>query len=299
MRHLNYTHLLYFWTVVRGGSIASAAETLNLAPQTISGQLKLLEEAVGEPLFNRVGRGLVLTDTGRFVNQYADEIFHLGAELTQRIKSREALLPTIVHVGVLTSIPKMVALHVMEPALDLAEPVRVVCHEGDLDTLLGELATHRLDLIISDRPLPSGSPVKAFNHPLGESSVSIFAHKSIAKTYRTFPDDLDDAPILLPVAKYTLRRNLEDWFEREGVVPRIVAEFDDSALLKAFGEAARGLFPASTIIADEVCSMYHARVLGEVEDVKERYYAISPERRVKHPAVLAITESAGDGLFQA
>lgn len=293
MRHLNYTHLLYFWSTAQAGSIARAAETLHITPQTISGQLKLLEESIGEPLFDRVGRGLTLTDTGRFVNQYADEIFQLGSELTQRVKSKQAMMPTILNVGVLMSIPKQLAQQAMEPAMHLPNPVRIVCHEGDLDTLLGELAAHKLDLIISDRPLPSGSAVRAFNHPLGESGISLFAHKSVARKFRQFPADLDDAPILLPIANNTLRRNLEDWFEQQDVAPRIVAEFDDSALLKAFGEAGHGVFPAPTSIADEVCKMFDAKLLGHMDGVKERYYAISPERRVKHPAVLAITAGAG------
>ena len=292
MRHLNYTHLLYFWNVAREGSIAKAADVLHLTPQTISGQLKLLEEAVGEPLFTRVGRGLALTETGFVVQQYADEIFALGAELTQRVKSKQALTPTVLNVGVVNSIPKLVALRVIEPAFSLQDPVRVVCREAHLDHLLGDLAVHRLDLIISDRPLPTGSHVKAYNHALGESDISFFAHKSIARRYRHFPLDLDDAPTLLPVASSTLRRSLDDWFEREGVTPRVVAECNDSGLLKAFGEAGLGIFAAPTTIADEVCSMYHSRILGRAGDIRERYFAISPERRLKHPAVVAITENA-------
>ncbi|MEM7100505.1 MAG: transcriptional activator NhaR [Pseudomonadota bacterium] len=292
MRQLNYTHLLYFWSTAQAGSIARAAQTLHITPQTISGQLKLLEEAIGEPLFDRVGRGLTLTDTGRFVKQYADEIFQLGNELTQSLKSKQGPVPKIIQVGVLMSIPKLLAQQAMEPALHMPNPVRIVCHEGDLDKLLGELATHKLDLIISDRPLPSGSAVRAFNHPLGESSISLFAHKSIARQFRRFPQDLDDAPVLLPIANNTLRRNLEDWFERQSVAPRTVAEFDDAALMKAFAQAGHGVFPAPTNIADEVCQMYDAKLLGQMDGVKERYYAISPERRVKHPAVLSITESA-------
>ena len=190
MRHVNYTHLLYFWNVAREGSIAQAAEVLHLAPQTISGQLKSLERSVGEPLFRREGRGLVLTEMGRFVNQYAEEIFQLGSELSQQIRSKQALMPTILQVGVLMSIPKLVALHMMEPALALPDPVRIVCREGDLDLLLAELAVHKLDLIISDRPLPSGSHVKAFNHSLGESEVSFFAHRRVIKQYPNFPGDL-------------------------------------------------------------------------------------------------------------
>ena len=297
MRHLNYQHLLYFWTVASEGSIARASESLHLTPQTISGQLKQLEEAVGEALFERVGRGLVLTETGRVVNQYADEIFQLGSELTQRVKTKQALLPTTLNVGVVNSVPKLVALRVIEPALHLDDPVRVVCREGDLDLLLGELAVHRLDLIISDRGLPTGSHVKAYNHELGSSGISFFASTRIARRFRKFPNSLDQAPMLLPAVNSPLRRGLEDWFERVGVVPAVVAEFDDSALLKAFGEAGLGVFPAPSAIAEEVCSMYHSRLVGEADAVTERFVAISPERRLKHPAVVAITESARRQLF--
>lgn len=293
MRHLNYTHLLYFWTVAREGSIARASEVLHLTPQTISGQLKLLEQAVGEPLFERVGRGLALTDTGQVVNQYADEIFMLGAELTQRVKSSQALIPTTLNVGIVNSIPKLIALRVIEPALSMEDPVKVVCREGDLDRLLGELAVHRLDLVISDRPIPTGTNVKAYNHPLGESHISFFAHRSIARKYqKRFPQSLDGAPMLLPIQGSPLRRGLDDWFDSIDISPLIMAEFDDSALLKAFGEAAIGVYPAPAAIAEEVASMYHSVELGAVENIRESFYAISPERKLKHPAVLQITEHA-------
>ena len=298
MRHLNYTHLLYFWTVAREGTITRASEVLHLTPQTISGQLKLLDEAVGEPLFSRVGRGLVLTDTGQVVKQYADEIFMLGAELTQRVKSRQALIPTTLNVGIGNSIPKLVAQRILEPALEMEEPVRIVCREGDLDRLLSDLALHRLDLLITDRTVPPGTSVKAYNHPLGESEISFFAHKSIALRYRKgFPQCLDGAPMLLPALETTLRRSLEDWFDSIQVRPRVLAEFDDSALLKAFGNAALGVFPAPAVITDEVLSMYHARLVGRVDAVGESYFAISPERKLKHPAVLQITENARRSLF--
>jgi LysR family transcriptional activator of nhaA len=298
MRHLNYTHLLYFWTVAREGTITRASEVLHLTPQTISGQLKLLDEAVGEPLFNRVGRGLVLTETGQVVKQYADEIFMLGAELTQRVKSKQALVPTTLNVGICNSIPKLVALRILQPAMESDEPLRVVCREGDLEHLLGELALHRLDLLISDRPIPAGTSVKAYNHPLGDSGISLFAHKSIAKQYHSkFPDSLDGAPMLLPALASPLRSNLEDWFDKIQVRPRVLAEFDDSALLKAFGNAALGIFPAPAVITDEVVSMYHSRLVGHVDSIRESYFAISPERKLKHPAVVQITENAREALF--
>jgi LysR family transcriptional activator of nhaA len=297
MRHLNYTHLMYFWTVAREGTITRASEVLHLTPQTISGQLKLLDEAVGEPLFNRVGRGLVLTETGQVVKQYADEIFMLGAELTQRVKSKQALIPSTLNVGIVNSIPKLVALRILKPAFEMEEPVRVVCRENDLESLLGELALHRLDLLISDRPIPAGTSVKAYNHPLGDSGISLFAHESIAEQYRPgFPESLHEAPMLLPALESPLRSSLEDWFDAVRVRPRVLAEFDDSALLKAFGNAALGVFPAPAVIAEEVVSVYHSRLVGHVDAMRESYYAISPERKIKHPAVLHIKEVASEAL---
>lgn len=297
MRHLNYTHLLYFWTVAREGSIARASEVLHLTPQTISGQLKKLEDSVGEPLFGKAGRGLTLTETGHVVNEYADEIFQLGSELAQRVRSKQALVPSVLNVGIVNSVPKLIAQRVLQPALMLDDPVKIACHEGDLDMLLADLAVHRLDMVVSDRPLPPGSNVRAYNHALGTSSISFFAHKSIAARFRRFPEHLDGKPMLLPGPESATRRQIDEWFERHGIDPIVVAEFDDSALLKAFGEAGLGAFPAPTAIVEEVSSMYHSRVLGVVEDMTETYYAISPERKLKHPAVLAITETARDVLF--
>lgn len=298
MRHLNYSHLLYFWTVAREGSVARASEVLHLTPQTISGQLKLLEASIGEPLFHRVGRGLVLSDTGHVVKHYADEIFSLGAELTQRLRGKQPGFSATLNVGVVESIPKLIAYRILQPALDQAEPTRIVCHEGDLEKLLGELAMHRLDLLLSDRPIPHGLSVKAYNHLLGESSISFFVKKSLAaKLLRGFPGSLDKAPMLVPINNNPVRRSLDEWFDRVGVAPRIVAEFADSALLKAFGEAGSGVFPAPSAIGKEVASMYHARCIGTAEEVRETYYAISPERKLKLPAVVRITEAARAGLL--
>ncbi|MCB1741906.1 MAG: transcriptional activator NhaR [Gammaproteobacteria bacterium] len=297
MRHLNYNHLLYFWTVAREGSIARAAELLHLTPQTISGQLKMLEESIGEPLFVRVGRGLAITDTGQIVNQYADEIFTLGAELTQRVRSKRPGMPSVFNVGIVDSIPKLIAHRALRPVLELDDPVRIVCAEGDLERLLGDLAVHRVDLVISDRVIPPGLNVKAYNHAIGESGVAFFGHKSIAARYtKRFPTSLNDAPVLLPVNTSALRRSLDDWFDRVGVTPHVVAEFADSALLKAFGDSGGGLFPAPTAITDQVEHMYDARLIGQVDDIHEKYYAISPERRLKHPAVLRIIETARSRL---
>ncbi|MFN3235726.1 MAG: transcriptional activator NhaR [Pseudomonadales bacterium] len=298
MRHLNYTHLMYFWTVAREGSIARAAEVMHLTPQTISGQIKLLEESISEPLFAKAGRGLVLTETGHVVKQYADEIFLLGQELTYRLKTKQALIPTTMNVGIVDSTPKLVALRVLKPAFDLDDPMKVVCREGSLEQLLGDLAVHKLDLIISDRAVPTGTHVKAYNHPLGSSTVSFFAHKKLASSYsEDFPAALNNAPMLLPVNESPTRRGLDEWFDNLDINPRVLAEFDDSALLKAFGEAGVGLFPAPTAIAEEVCQMYNADVVGTAESVVENYFAISPERKLKHPAVLSLTQQARQRLF--
>jgi len=298
VRHLNYNHLLYFWTVAREGSIARASEVLHLTPQTISGQLKLLEESVGEALFQRVGRGLVLTDAGQLVNEYADEIFSLGAELTQRIRGKQPGSPVSLNVGVVSSIAKLIAYRILEPALQIEDPIRILCWEGDLEKLLGDLAVHRLDLVLSDRSIPTGLNVKAYNHALGESEISFFVQKRLAARYaRNFPQSLDGAPMLMPVNTSALRRSLDEWFDSVGVAPRIVAEFADSALLKAFGEAGIGIFPAPSAISAQIEDMYHARNIGTTGEIKESFFAISPERKLKHPAVVKITESARARLF--
>lgn len=298
MRHLNYSHLHYFWAVAREGSIAKASQVLHLTPQTISGQLKMLEDQIGEPLFQRVGRGLVLTDTGHLVNQYADEIFSLGAELTERVRGTRRGLPSVLNLGTVNSIAKLIGCNIIRPALDLPEPVKVVCVEGTLEALLADLSVHRLDIVLSDRPIPTGLNVRAYAHLLGESSISFFAPKRIAaKFQRSFPKSLHGAPMLLPVARSALRRSIDEFFEREEIRPHLLGEVADSAMLKALGEFTPAIFPAPTAIADQVEEMYRSKRLGDIEEIRETYYAISPERKLKHPAVLAITQLARDGLF--
>lgn len=293
MRHLNYNHLRYFWVVAREGSIARAAEVLHLTPQTISGQLKLLEDSAGGALLRRSGRGLALTRRGQMVQEYADEIFTLGMELNERLRWGGVEVPDTLTVGIVNSIAKLIAYRLIEPTLSMNDAPRIICREGDIESLLGDLAVHRLDLVISDRPLPTGLNVKAYNHPLGESSISLFARRgSPHARIRRFPEALDGAPMLLPVRDTPLRRALDDYFERQEIQPRTIAEFDDSALMKAFGEGGAGVFPAPTVIAEQVEHMYLARRIGEAEGVSEHYFAISPERRLKHPAVARIIESA-------
>ncbi|RLQ21769.1 transcriptional activator NhaR [Seongchinamella sediminis] len=299
MRHLNYSHLHYFWTVANEGSIARAAEVLHITPQTISGQLKLLDEAVGEPLFQRAGRGLVLTDTGNLVKQYADDIFALGGELAQVVRGRQAV-GQVLNVGIVNSIAKLIAHRVLQPVVATESDMRLCCVEGDLDDLLADLAVHRLDLVLSDRRLPVNTNVKAYNHTLGDSAIALFCKPAAIRRYQTnFPQSLHGAPMLMPGRGSALRRDLDDWFEQVGIEPRVVAEFDDSALLKMFGAGDAGVFPAPHAIAPEIERMYSARVIGMAEGVRETYLAISPERRLKNPAVLAVIEQAREQLFPA
>jgi len=300
MRQLNYSHLQYFWAVAREGSIAKASKSLHITPQTISGQLKLLEEAIGHPLFNRVGRRRVLSDTGRLVFEYADEIFSVGAELTSVLQGRQLIGPITLNVGIVSSMPKLIAERIIAPALMGDAPVRVRCHESSLEQLLSELAVHRLDIVLSDQAMPDGLGLKAYNHRLGESGMSFFAQKSKARGLRArFPECLDNAPMLLPSKSSVLRRRLDDWFERHELYPRIAGEFDDSALLKAFGEAGAGIFAGPSAIESEICRMYRMAVIGQTTDITERYYAISPERRLSHPSIVLITDTARADLFAA
>lgn len=293
MRHLNYSHLYYFWTVAREGSIAKASKVLHLTPQTISGQLKALEESIGEPLFHRVGRGLVLSESGKLVNQYADEIFSLGAELAGRVRDKSTVNPVTLNVGIVDSIPKLIAYRLLSPALEMPNGPRLVCHETGLENLLGELSVHQLDIILSDRPLPRGLGVKAFNHFLGSTRMSFFSHRSMSEKYKKdFPSSIHGEPVLLPLTNSPLRRQLDEWFSENQIAPKVIAEFDDSALLKAFASVGKGLFLAPDAISEEIEQMYESTRIGSVPDLTESYYAISPERKITHPAVSAIFETS-------
>jgi LysR family transcriptional activator of nhaA len=296
---LNYHHLLYFWVVAREGSIARATRQLRLAQPTISGQIRTLEAQLGEKLFQRQGRRLVLTEVGRVAFRYADEIFGLGRELMDTVKGRPTGQPVRFSVGVADVVPKLIAHRLLEPALALPDRVRIVCLEDRTDRLLAELALHALDLVISDAPIGPHVNVRAFNHLLGECGVSFFATpKRAAPLRRRFPHSLDGAPMLVPSEGATLRRSLDQWLEAAGLRPRVVAEFDDSALLKAFAQAGHGVFAGASAIEGEICAQYGVRVVGRVDALRERFYAISVERKLKHPAVLAITEAARSALFR-
>lgn len=298
MEWLNYHHLLYFWTVAREGSIARACERLHLAQPTISMQLRQLEKSLGTPLFERQGRNLVLTETGRLAYRYADEIFSLGRELRETIRGRPNGRPQRLAVGVADAIPKLVAYHLIEPALRLDEPVQIVCSEGKPDRLLADLALNALDIVLLDTPLAAGSKVRAFSHQLGECGVSLLGTPALVEPLRAgFPHSLQDAPVLLPAESTTLRRALDHWFDTHEIRPQIRGEFEDSALQKVFGQAGIGLFVVPSVIEAEVRRQYGVERLGDLDGVRERFYAISPERRIKHPAVRAICETARRELF--
>ena len=295
---VNYHHLLYFWTVAREGGLVPAGKVLRLSHPTLSAQIHALEDHLGEKLFAKVGRKLSLTEVGQIVFRYAEEIFTLGREMVDTVKGRSTGQPLRLDVGVVDVIPKLVIRRLLQPALSLAEQVKLVCYEDSYEKLLADLAMHTLDVVIADSPVPTGSNVRAFNHLLGETSVSFLGTPSLAKAYkRGFPKSLDGAPMVLPLENSTLRRSINHWFDRHNVRPRVVAEFEDSALMKVFGADGLGLFTAPTVVASEVCKQYGVTVLGHADEVKERFYAVSVERRIKNPAVLAISDSARQGLF--
>jgi len=298
MDWLNYHHLLYFCTVVREGGMSRAAEKLRLAQPTISAQVRQLEEVVGQPLFERQGRRLVLTEVGRLVYEYADQIFNLGQEMLETLKGRPAGRPLRLRVGVSNAVPKLLVQRMLRPALAGPHTVQLFCREDQPDRLLTELANHALDVIISDTPAPPHVRVKVFNHPLGQSSVSFLAVPPLAaRLRRAFPRSLHGAPMLLPSPGSMLRRTLDQWFETQQIRPLITGEFDDTALMKTFGQEAAAVFPSPTVIETEVIRQYGVKVVGRAPEAVERYYAISAERRITHPGVVAVTGAARTDTF--
>jgi len=295
---VNYKHLHYFWVVAREGGVARASERLHLTPQTISGQLSLLEEQLGVALFERVGRNLELTETGRLALSYADEIFSLGGELEEVIHQLPEGRPQQFRVGVVDVLPKSIAHRILQPALQMPELVRMSCREASLDVLLAELAVHKLDLVLADCPIPSTVSTRGFSHKLGECAISFFCTKKLAKTLSgDFPSCLNGAPILLPGNGTQLRAGVDQYLDKLRIHPRMVAEFDDSALMKAFGKEGAGIFIAPAVLEAEVELQYQVTTIGRVEEVKEHFYAITAERRVKHPVVSAVMASTRESLF--
>lgn len=293
MAWLNYHHLLYFWTVARTGTIANASRELHLSQPTISTQLKTLEESLGQKLFQRSGRRLVLTDVGRTAYRYADEIFRLGREMQESITRGPMSRQVKFTVGLADVVPKLMAERLLEPAYAAVPDLQLEVHEGNVAQLLARLALHELDVVLSDSPAPHDVKVRAFNHALGESSMTFFARPNMAAALkRGFPSSLDGAATLMPLEGTPSRMVLDQWFERRGVRPKVVGEFDDPALMKVFGATGRGLFAAPTVIEDEVARQFQVQVIGRTEEMRVRYFAISVERRLRHPAVVAVAESA-------
>ena len=286
---LNYHHLRYFWVVAQEGSVTRAARRLGVAVQTISVQIAQLEQSLGRALLAPQGRRLVPTEAGRLALTYADQIFQLGEHMGAALRETDADNTLRLAVGISDALPKLIAFRLMEVVFHLPQQVRLVCREGEFDTLLAELALHRLDVVLTDRAAQPGGNLRVFSHPLGEFEITLFAAPALAKRYRKgFPANLDGAPMLLPTRGNALRGQIERWLESHGVAPLIVGEFEDSALLTTFGRAGLGLFPAPSVLGGEIAAQLGAEPVGVMVDVREQYYAISNERRIRHPAVEAI-----------
>jgi LysR family transcriptional regulator, transcriptional activator of nhaA len=299
MEWLNYHHLLYFWMVAREGNLALAGKKLRLSQPTLSGQIRKLEGSFGERLFERKGRGLILTEVGHMVYLYADEIFTTGGELLDTVRRRPKGRPTQLQVGIVDAVPKLLVRRLLDPAMRMAEPMRLVCREDRLERLLEDLGRHEIDVVISDAPLPPGGSVRAWDHALGHSDMTLLGSKSLAMPLRkTFPASLDGAPMLLPLSSMVLRRNLDSWFASLKIRPNVIAEAQDSALLKAFAADGMGLMFAPTVVAEIVAERYGLVPVGTTAVVREHYFAITGERRVIHPAVVAIREAARGELLQ-
>ena len=296
---MNFKHLHYFWVAAHAGGIVRAGEQLHISPQTLSGQIKLLEEALDKKLFRKSGRSLELTDAGRTVLHYADEIFSLGSELEGAIRREsESGTQTRLRVGIADSVPKAIAYRLLEPALTDAMSLRMICHEGNLHALLAQLAVHRLDLIIADAPIPADVNVKAFNHRLGRSTLTCFGTTPLAQVGNAaFPLSLGRLPVLMPGTESAVRRKLDHWFATQAISPRIVGEFDDGAMTLAFGREGRGVLFAPTVLEGQLHAEHHLIPLGQITSIVEEFFAISIERRISHPAVATIMDAARSELF--
>jgi LysR family transcriptional activator of nhaA len=298
MEWLNYHHLYYFWIVAKEESISRASERLSLAPSTVSAQLTKLEEMLGGKLFRRAGRNLELTEMGRIVYRYAEEIFSLGREMVDTVRGRPVSGPMRFIVGIVDALPKLVARKLLEPALKLPGQIHLICHEANEEQLLAELSVHAIDIVLTDSPIKSGLSVKAYSHLLGECATSFFATEHLAaKLKGDFPGSLDRMPMLLPTPMSALRRALDKWFDSLDIRPLVVGEFDDQALLKVFGQAGDGVFAAPSVIEKEVQHLHNVKLVGRSDSVREQFFAISVERIIKHPAVVAIQQAACSVIF--
>ena len=293
MEWLNYHHLRYFWTTAKEGSLARAAAKLRVSQPSISGQIRELEAAFGEKLFRRAGRNNVLTDAGHVVFGYADEIFALGAEMMNAVGQRPGAKTLRLYVGVADSFPKLVTNEILKPVFALPQEVHAICREGKMEDLLAQLAAHRLDIVLADEPPASNTNFRVFNHPLGETGTTFLAEEKLAaKLKRRFPASLQDAPALLPTENTALRRSLETWFRAKDVRPRVVAEFEDLALMKIMAAEGRGFIAVPSLVAKDAMAHYHFRMIGRADDCRLEFHAITAERRIVHPAVARITDKA-------
>ena len=298
MHNLNLKHLRYFWSVATHGSVAKAAENLFITPQTISGQISDLEKQVGKKLFQREGRNLVMTETGQLVFSYADEMFRLGNELQDVLSGHTPGASITLKVGIAMVVPKLLTYRVLEPVLHMKEQVRMVCNEAPLVDLLADLSVHKLDVVLADSPTSPVLNIRAYNHELGQSGISFFSTPDQAETLRkNFPQSMDGQKFLMPSHGSHLRRSLETWFQKQDINPLIVAEFEDRALMKAFGEAGAGILTSPTAVKADVLQKYGVEVIGETDEISERFFLISAERHIKNPAVSLITETARNSLF--
>ena len=296
---VNFKHLHYFWATAKAGGIMRAGAQLHLTPQTLSGQIKLLEGRLGCSLFRKSGRRLELTEEGRVALGYADQIFALGDEMEAALgRSRGAGQVLDLRVGIADSVPKVIAYRLLEPALDIAQPVRLICHEGKFQDLLAQLAVMRLDLVIADEPMSRQLSIKAFNHALGATAMSFFGVAAFKRSLKgAFPHNLNGAPMLMQGASSAMRQRLELWLAKHQIHVRAIGEFDDAALLQAFGREGRGIFMSPTVLEADTCEQYNVKVLGRTEELVEEFYAVSAERRITHPCVAAITQAARGRLF--
>jgi LysR family transcriptional activator of nhaA len=295
---LNYHHLRYFWVVAQEGNLRKASERLHVSQPTISAQIATLESGLGEKLFRRSPRGLTLTETGHRAFSYAEEIFALGQDFLNSVRQRPTTRPLHINIGIADSLPKLVSHEIIKPIFSLGQPVQAVCLENKTSDLLAQLAVYRLDVVLADEPAPSALPLKTFNHLLGESGVTFCAERKLAvRLRRRFPCSLHDQPMLLPTSGTALRRTLEKWFQEEGVHPRVMAEYDDAALMKVAAEDGLGCFPLPTVAVDEAVARYGFQVVGQAKGCAVQFYAISAERKLTHPAVVAITSKARGALF--
>lgn len=300
LHDLNYRHLYYFWVVAREGTISAAAERLHLAQPTVSAQLRTLETTLGQVLFEKSGRYLRLSEAGQTVLRYADEIFSLGQEMVEALEGRPAGGELRFQVGVVDAIPKLIVHRLLQPIEQLPEAVRLTCHEGKAKDLLARLALHELDLVISDLPVAADVNVRAYSHLLGECGLTVMGIRELAVRHRQhFPARLDGAPFLLPTEDTVMRRTLSRWFEKHDIHPRIVSEFEDSALLKVFAQEGGGLVVVPSAIEEKVRGQYGLEIVGRIIDATERFYAISAERRVRHPGVSAMMDEARAHIFES